>query len=75
MCESTIWVILQRTILDEKTSSGRKLDFLNQELHREVNTIGSKANDAELASLVVEMKTLIERMRDAESKYVRPEKA
>jgi uncharacterized protein (TIGR00255 family) len=53
-----------RSILDEKTSSGRKLDFLNQELHREVNTIGSKANDAELASLVVEMKTLIERMRE-----------
>jgi uncharacterized protein (TIGR00255 family) len=53
-----------RSILDEETSNGRKLDFLNQELHREVNTIGSKANDAELARLVVEMKTLIERMRE-----------
>ena len=53
-----------RSIIDEPTSSGRKLDFLTQELNREVNTIGSKANDAELSRHVVEMKTLIERMRE-----------
>jgi len=43
---------------------GRKLDFLLQEMNREVNTIGAKAHDAELAGTVVEMKTEIERMRE-----------
>ncbi len=45
-------------------SSGRKLDFLTQEMFREANTIGSKANDAEIAGHVVEIKSLIERMRE-----------
>ncbi|MHB8968874.1 MAG: YicC/YloC family endoribonuclease [Pirellulaceae bacterium] len=45
-------------------SSGRKLDFLTQEMFRETNTIGSKANDADIASHVVEIKVLIERMRE-----------
>jgi uncharacterized protein (TIGR00255 family) len=53
-----------QSILNDKESNGRKLDFLTQELHREVNTIGSKANDAELSRRVVEMKTLVERMRE-----------
>lgn len=53
-----------RLILDDSQSNGRKLDFLTQELHREANTIGSKANDATLSQHVVEMKTLIERMRE-----------
>lgn len=43
---------------------GRKLDFLMQELNREVNTIGSKANDATVTSLVVQMKVEMERMRE-----------
>jgi len=43
---------------------GRKLDFLMQELNREVNTIGSKANDAQVTSLVVQMKAELERMRE-----------
>ncbi len=47
-----------------KESCGRKLDFLTQELFRETNTIGSKANDAEITKQVVEMKTVIERMRE-----------
>jgi uncharacterized protein (TIGR00255 family) len=45
-------------------SSGRKLDFLTQEMFREANTIGSKANDADIAGHVVEIKSLIERMRE-----------
>ena len=45
-------------------SCGRKLDFLTQELFREVNTIGSKANDADITKYVVEMKTVIERIRE-----------
>lgn len=43
---------------------GRKLDFLVQELNREVNTIGSKANDAKIANLVVEMKACLEKIKE-----------
>ncbi len=50
--------------LQQGTSMGRKLDFLTQELFRETNTIGSKANDAEIAKAVVEMKSAIERIRE-----------
>ena len=45
-------------------SCGKKLDFLTQELFRETNTMGSKANDAEITRNVVEMKTVIERIRE-----------
>jgi uncharacterized protein (TIGR00255 family) len=45
-------------------SSGRKLEFIVQEMGREVNTIGSKANDAEISRLVVEIKTALERIRE-----------
>ena len=51
-------------IAEEKESTGRKLDFLIQEMFRETNTIGSKANDARIAMHVVEIKTCIERMRE-----------
>ncbi|MDR2705076.1 MAG: YicC family protein [Planctomycetaceae bacterium] len=47
-----------------KESCGRKLDFLTQELLRETNTMGSKANDADITKNVVEMKTTIERIRE-----------
>jgi uncharacterized protein (TIGR00255 family) len=43
---------------------GRKLDFLLQELSREVNTMGSKANDSEITRHVVELKTEIEKIRE-----------
>ena len=45
-------------------SAGRKLDFLVQEMLRETNTIGSKANDVEIARHVIEIKTAIERIRE-----------
>ncbi len=48
--------------LDE--SSGRKLEFLTQEMFREANTIGSKANDVEISRHVIEIKTCIERIRE-----------
>jgi uncharacterized protein (TIGR00255 family) len=43
---------------------GRKLDFLLQELNREVNTIGSKAAEHPISARVVEMKSILERMRE-----------
>ncbi len=48
----------------DQASAGRKLEFLVQELLRETNTIGSKANDAEIAKQVVQTKTCLERIRE-----------
>jgi uncharacterized protein (TIGR00255 family) len=50
--------------MDLPESVGRKLDFLTQEMFRETNTIGSKANDVEIARAVIEIKTAIERIRE-----------
>ncbi|QDT39460.1 Conserved hypothetical protein CHP00255 [Stratiformator vulcanicus] len=50
--------------LDDSESQGRKLDFLIQEMNREINTIGSKANDASIAHLVVELKGAVEKLRE-----------
>ncbi len=51
-------------VTDAQESSGKKLDFLIQEMIREINTMGSKVADAEFRWLVVEAKTCIERMRE-----------
>lgn len=45
-------------------SCGRKLEFLTQEMFREANTIGSKANDVEIAREVIQIKTALERIRE-----------
>lgn len=51
-------------ILDSGEPAGRKLDFLIQEINREVNTIGSKASDIEIAKIVVTLKGEIEKLRE-----------
>ncbi|MCD8214539.1 MAG: YicC family protein [Clostridiales bacterium] len=51
-------------ILQEENSIGRKLDFLVQEMNREVNTIGSKSNDLIITSSIVELKSEIEKVRE-----------
>ncbi|MDX1970355.1 MAG: YicC/YloC family endoribonuclease [Planctomycetaceae bacterium] len=51
-------------LMAAETSQGRKLDFLCQELFREANTIGSKANHIGVSHAAVEIKTAIERMRE-----------
>jgi len=53
-----------RSMLEKGGPTGKKCDFLIQEFNREANTIGSKANDAPTASLVVELKSEIEKMRE-----------
>lgn len=53
-----------RALLEGEGSNGRKLEFLGQELFREINTTGSKANNTEIAHRVVEMKAAIEKMRE-----------
>jgi uncharacterized protein (TIGR00255 family) len=45
-------------------SSGRKLGFITQEIGREINTIGSKANDAAIQKMVVEMKDELEKIKE-----------
>ena len=52
------------TFLNGNASLGRKLEFLGQEMFREINTIGSKANNVAIAHNVVEMKAAIERVRE-----------
>ena len=53
-----------RRMLNGDTSQGRKLEFIGQEMFREINTIGSKANSVDVAHSVVEMKASIERIRE-----------
>ncbi len=53
-----------RRVLGLDEPAGRRLDFLMQELHREANTLGSKSADAEITAVSVEMKVLIEQMRE-----------
>jgi uncharacterized protein (TIGR00255 family) len=52
------------TYVDDADGGGRKLDFLIQEMFREANTIGSKANDSDIARHVIEIKAAIEKMRE-----------
>lgn len=51
-------------LLENGTSEGRKLNFLLQEMHREANTIGAKANDAQISHWVVDFKDEIEKLRE-----------
>ncbi len=52
------------TIMELPESSGRKLEFLVQEMFREANTIGSKANDVQISRHVIDIKAAIERIRE-----------
>ncbi|MCG8607394.1 YicC family protein [bacterium] len=51
-------------LLENGHSEGRKLNFLLQEMHREANTIGAKANDAQISHWVVEIKEEVEKLRE-----------
>lgn len=53
-----------RTAMDSDEPVGRRLDFLMQELNREANTLGSKSADTETTSATIELKVLIEQMRE-----------
>jgi uncharacterized protein (TIGR00255 family) len=70
-CDISEEIVRLRSHLDQfqsfvrqPQSPGRKLDFLTQEMVREVNTIGSKANNVDVAHAVVEIKASVERMRE-----------
>ena len=51
-------------VLNQKEPVGRRLDFLMQELNREANTLGSKSTDKEMTQIAIELKVLIEQMRE-----------
>jgi uncharacterized protein (TIGR00255 family) len=51
-------------VLKQKDPVGRRLDFLMQELNREANTLGSKSADKEMTQISIELKVLIEQMRE-----------
>lgn len=53
-----------RSSVENGTEVGRKLDFLLQEMNREINTIGSKASDAEISGCVVNAKCVVEKLRE-----------
>ena len=52
------------SMLNEGGSVGRKIDFLIQEMNREINTIGSKSNDLDVARIVIDVKAEIEKLRE-----------
>ena len=58
--------MIQLKNIIEKSSQpvGKKLDFLVQEMNRETNTIGSKANDIEITNLMLDIKSEIEKIRE-----------
>ncbi|MGC1723544.1 MAG: DUF1732 domain-containing protein, partial [Isosphaeraceae bacterium] len=51
-------------VLRDPESAGRKLEFVVQEIGREINTVGSKASDVEISRNVVEIKAVLERIRE-----------
>jgi len=57
-------IVQFREMIQEGGSIGRKLDFLLQEMHREVNTIGSKSGDLEISHNVIEIKTELAKLRE-----------
>lgn len=51
-------------LLNQKGTVGREMEFVLQEVNREINTVGSKSGSTKISSLVVDMKTIVERMRE-----------
>ena len=57
-------ILQMRQYLDTEGEIGKKMDFLIQEMNREANTIGSKASDAAIAQMVVDLKSEMEKLRE-----------
>jgi len=57
-------IIEVKLVLQQEEPVGRRLDFLMQELNREANTLGSKSNDADTTKAAIDLKVLIEQMRE-----------
>ena len=57
-------VMQMKNLLEEEKPVGKKMDFLIQEMNREVNTIGSKSANLEITNLVIDLKTMLEDIRE-----------
>ena len=57
-------ILLLKDTIEENSSIGRKLDFISQEMHREINTIGSKSTYIEISNNIINMKTLLEQLKE-----------
>ena len=57
-------IVYFRDIMNTGSAQGKKLGFVSQEMGREINTLGSKANDAELQRIVVQMKDELEKIKE-----------
>ena len=57
-------IVQFKSAMDMKDCIGRKLDFIIQEMYREINTISSKSNDESISVCVIEVKSLIEKLRE-----------
>ena len=57
-------VMQMKNLLEEKKPVGKKMDFLIQEMNREVNTIGSKSANLDITNLVIDLKTMLEDIRE-----------
>lgn len=57
-------VMQMKNLLEEKKPVGKKMDFLMQEMNREVNTIGSKSANLDITNLVIDLKTMLEDIRE-----------
>ena len=53
-----------KDLLNSDQEVGKRMNFLLQEMNREINTIGSKANDSNISSIVVDLKEATERIRE-----------
>ena len=60
----TSHLIQFRKLFDSSEPIGRKLEFITQEINREVNTMGSKSSDTEMANLVIDIKSTLEKIRE-----------
>jgi uncharacterized protein (TIGR00255 family) len=60
----TSHLIQFRKLFDSAEPAGRKLEFITQEINREVNTMGSKSSDTEMANVVIEIKSILEKTRE-----------
>jgi uncharacterized protein (TIGR00255 family) len=60
----TSHLIQFRKLFDSTEPVGRKLEFITQEINREVNTMGSKSSDTEMANVVIEIKSTLEKIRE-----------
>ncbi len=55
---------LIKDTLQEKDSIGRKLDFISQEMHREINTIGAKSLHIDISNIIINIKTEVEKLKE-----------